>query len=378
MEIPPEIITNILYHLPAKSLGQFKCVSKHWLSLISDPEFINRHQNTHNRNHLICDSDDGSLYSLPLNQQDEKPNKLNLQLPHSEVFIFHGSCNGLVLCSSDDFVSDHSLVVFNPTTKDMIELPQSSYEKINNLLEIDIMYGFGYDSVSDDYKVVTISYFHYNYLIPPDSMSVHVYSFRSNTWKWVVDSPYDHSHGKSLPGVFVNGFVHWIGVKGSDGLPVIVAFSLANETFSEVPSPKMGNGVEVMCKSDCRLVGLGEKLGMFMEDEVWVMNEYGVRESWSKILIGGVNEVPVVEPKIFYDNGKILMISGNLMLMDDVKEGSFCGTTDISRDIKGLKVKGSYVESLVSPKLGQTNQESTDFTRASLMKVRFDLHLLAC
>ncbi|KAI3812547.1 hypothetical protein L1987_17257 [Smallanthus sonchifolius] len=221
----------------------------------------------------------------------------------------------------------------NPTTREFIELPESSYEMINNLLEIDIMYGFGYDSLTDDYKVVTVSYFHYNYLIPPDNMSVHVYSLRNKTWRWVIDSPYDHSHGKSLPGVFVNGFLHWIANKGSDRLPVIVAFSLADEKFSEV-----------------LLVVVGEKLGIFVEDEVWLMNEYGVRESWSKILIHGLNEIPIVEPKIFCDDGKIMLVSGDRMWIYDVEEKSFCKTIDLSRNVKGLKVKGAYVESLVSPK----------------------------
>ncbi|KAK9052806.1 hypothetical protein SSX86_029436 [Deinandra increscens subsp. villosa] len=351
MEIPPEIITDILHRLPAKSLGRFRCVSKNWLALISDPRFIKIHQNTSNRHHLISDSHHNSLYSLPLiNQNDEKPKNLSLLFPHAYLFILHGSCNGLVFGSIDDFIGNNSLVVLNPTTNELIELPESGYEMLNNLLEIDIMYGFGYDSVTDDYKVVTVSYFHYNYLIPPDNMSVHVYSLRNNTWRWVVDSPYDHSHGKSLPAVFVNGSLHWIANKCYDHLPVIVAFSLADEGFSEVPSPNLGNDVDIMSKSDCKLVVFGEKLGVFLEDEVWVMNEYGVRESWSRILIRGLNEIPVVEPKIFYEDGKILLVSGDRMWIYDVEEESFCKTVDVSRNIEGLKVKGSYVESLVSPK----------------------------
>ncbi|KAM7488734.1 hypothetical protein LguiB_026218 [Lonicera macranthoides] len=37
--IPDEIIDNILLRLPVKSLLRFKCVSKRWLSTISDPNF---------------------------------------------------------------------------------------------------------------------------------------------------------------------------------------------------------------------------------------------------------------------------------------------------------------------------------------------------
>ncbi|KAM1721011.1 hypothetical protein ACFX12_022597 [Malus domestica] len=35
-----DILTQILLRLPTKSLVRFKCVSTHWLSLISCPQFI--------------------------------------------------------------------------------------------------------------------------------------------------------------------------------------------------------------------------------------------------------------------------------------------------------------------------------------------------
>nr|XP_043607670.1 F-box/kelch-repeat protein At3g06240-like [Erigeron canadensis] len=356
--IPPDIITDILYRLPAKSIGRFRCVSKSWLSLLSDPKFIKTHRNTLNQNHLIFISNNYSLYSLPSHQNHEenvllKPTKIQLELPHVE-FNLQGSCNGLVLVSADDFDYDHTLVVFNPTTREFVELPVSGYEMVDDLLEIDIMYGFGYDSVADDYKVVTISYFHYNYLISPDVMSVHVYSLRTNTWKSVIDSPYDHSHGKSLSGVFVNGFLHWIAKEkgGSDHhLSVIVAFSIADEKFSQVPLPTY-EGDDIMSKNDCKLVALGEKLAIFLEMEgvVWLMDEYGLGESWTKIIINGFNEVPLVEPMIFDENGKFLLASRDLILMYNVKERTFCNSLDISWNQKYVKIRGTYVESLVSPK----------------------------
>lgn len=42
--VPEEILTyNIFCRLPVKSLGQCKCVSKSWNSLISQPQFIKSH-----------------------------------------------------------------------------------------------------------------------------------------------------------------------------------------------------------------------------------------------------------------------------------------------------------------------------------------------
>ncbi|KAK9266693.1 hypothetical protein L1049_012612 [Liquidambar formosana] len=40
-----DLLTEILLRLPIQSLFQFKSVSKHWLSLISDPHFSRRRRN---------------------------------------------------------------------------------------------------------------------------------------------------------------------------------------------------------------------------------------------------------------------------------------------------------------------------------------------
>ncbi|KAI3728168.1 hypothetical protein L6452_16799 [Arctium lappa] len=355
IRLPPEIITCILHHLPAKSLGRFRCVSKNWLSLISDPQFIKTHQTTQIRNHLIFVSYDHSLYSLPFHHHEpqsvvSKPKKLRFD-SHHVVFTLYGCCNGLVLVSAHNFDGVHSLVVLNPTTRETVELPESKFEVISNWSEIEIVYGFGYDSLADDYKIVTISYFHNHYLIPPESMSVHVYSLRTNTWRWVIDSPYDFSYGRFVSGVFVDGFLHWIAKKGCDLLPVIVGFSLADERFIELPSPCLCNGVDIMTRNDCKLVVLGGKLGVFLDGEVWLMNRYGVKESWMKISIYGLDGIPMVEPMFLDEKGKILLVSRNVMLIYDVEERTLCKSVNTSQKLKDLKVRGTYIESLVSPKL---------------------------
>ncbi|PWA44015.1 F-box domain-containing protein [Artemisia annua] len=40
--VPEDILCKILANLPVKPLLQFKCVSKHWNRLISDPSFRSR------------------------------------------------------------------------------------------------------------------------------------------------------------------------------------------------------------------------------------------------------------------------------------------------------------------------------------------------
>ncbi|CAL0334630.1 unnamed protein product [Lupinus luteus] len=70
--LPFELITEILYRVPVKFLIQFKCVCKSWKTLISNPEFAQKHLSTvHHRHHLILSINDAldnfivGSYSLP-------------------------------------------------------------------------------------------------------------------------------------------------------------------------------------------------------------------------------------------------------------------------------------------------------------------------
>ncbi|PWA69830.1 F-box associated interaction domain-containing protein [Artemisia annua] len=225
--IPQDIITSILYRLPVKSLCRFRCVSKEWQSLFSEPHFIKTHTKTLNRTHLI-------------------------------------------------------------------------------------------------------------------------FGLRTCTWRQLSDSPYDYSQRWCHRGVFVNGFIHWIARKGSDHIPVIVAFSLADETFSEVPSPDLYNNGHKVSLDTCNLVALDGKLAIFCDvGLVWLMNEYGVEKSWTKIVVQGYNEITMIKPEN-------LFATHDLTRIYYLEEGSLPKSADIC-NMNLHRIMSTYVESLVSPKLDRVN-----------------------
>ncbi|PWA58086.1 F-box associated interaction domain-containing protein [Artemisia annua] len=294
--IPQDIIIDILHHFPVKSVGRFRCVSKEWLSLLTEPHFIKTHKKTLN-NHLIFSSNkylDDSIYSLPFDNHKGVSTLTKLPIESRTVCI-EGSCNGLVLVYAYCHLRDKdTFYVLNPTIKDYVEFSAGR----------------------------------------------------------VSDSPFDHySYGKGLSGVFVNGFLHWIAGKDSDHW-VIAAFGLADEKFWEVPLPYVYNDVDVFSyRCYCKLVALGEKLAIFdhVEGVVWLMNEYGVKESWTKIVVHGFSESRMVEPMIFYDNGKIVFVNRKLEVLNHAEEKSLGKSHDV------LWLEGTYVESLFLPKIGPTN-----------------------
>ncbi|PWA88575.1 F-box associated interaction domain-containing protein [Artemisia annua] len=330
--IPQDIITtHILCRLPAKSVGRFRCVSKEWLSLLSEPRFIQIHQKTLNKYHFIFRSNDGSLYSVPYDNHEEVSTLTKLDLGFYRIMSILGSVNGLVLASAYNNLHNndyYTLFVLNLTTNDYVELPISSKSQFFGIS------GFGYDSVSDNYKIVTMEF----------DENVYVYNLRTNTRKQGSHLTYDGYYG-SAAGVFVNGFLHWKLDRHSK--PVIVAFSLADEMLSELPSPNF-------CNQATKFVELGEKLAIFNEDkgDVWLMNEYGVEKSWTKIVFHGFNEIPIVTHKVFYDNGKVLFLNSDKLLIYDVEERTFCKSVDISYMNISYFIS-AFAESLVSPKFSR-------------------------
>ncbi|GJR56658.1 F-box associated domain containing protein [Tanacetum coccineum] len=306
--IPQDIITEILYYLPTKSAGRFRCVSKQWLSLLSEPQFIKtHHQKMRNRNCFILWSYDSSHYSVPFNYRKAVSRLAKLPVESRVVdrdcVEFLGSCNGLiVLASLRELRWFGKFVIVNLITRDYVELLMFRHEWSDIMKHDSMILGFGYDSVTDDYKVVSI--YSYRYFAPPYKSFVYVYSHRSNTWRRLGDQAY---------------------------------YSSTEEGISDI-----------MFDINSKLVALGEKLAIFhaVKGVVWLMNEYGVKESWTKIVVHGFNEIPMNKPEIFYDNRKLLFVWRNIMWTYDLEEGTFCETADIF-DMHLWRVKCAYVESLV-------------------------------
>ncbi|XP_071705140.1 F-box/kelch-repeat protein At3g06240-like [Rutidosis leptorrhynchoides] len=365
--IPREMITEILYRLPAQSVGRFRCVSKDWLSELTSPQFIENHRKTLNRNHLIFVScNDRSLNLVPLDHhRGTELTKCNLK---ERFFTIFGSCNGLVLVSfrvkgcmnPDSGGYLFKLLVLNPITREFIQLPDfGRYKLINVIRKHNISYGFGYDSLTDEYKLVTIAWRHD---LSSDSMHIRVFSLTSNnTYARVTESLKDYRYIVNSPGVFVNGFLHWFAKKRSDGLGVILAFNLASENFNVVPSP---DDVDIVANSQCKLVGIGGKLAIVLSNkgQVWLMNEYGVKDSWNNILIYGQHEFcTLLRPMFSVNKGYILrgpkfpVIRIKQTLIDDeTKKRYYSDNAEFCQNLLLIN-QDSFTESLVSPNFSGIN-----------------------
>ncbi|KAK9059043.1 hypothetical protein SSX86_021662 [Deinandra increscens subsp. villosa] len=295
--LPLDIIKAILRLLPAKSLGRFKSVSKTWRSLISDPQFIKthlHHQNHHKTKKLILLlTDDKSLHSVDITHQSLNSNHDlsaigNRIFPSTRIQWTMGSCNGIV--SSED--ENGTVLLMNPTTKELWKVPPSRFTFPDPDSVIFLKHGFGYDSSTDDYKIVTIWFWKTG---RKSSYKVSVYSLRNNSWKELRNYVYDNVITIQFTGVLVNQNLHWL-MRSPNGDPLmIVAFRLGNEDFKEIKLPPDAASVEkVGIGGYEELFSVGGKLGFFGTGGLglWVMEEYGVGESWTKVCTDGIGINP--------------------------------------------------------------------------------------
>ncbi|CAN6814342.1 unnamed protein product [Brassica oleracea] len=189
-ELPPEIIREILIRLPIKSIGRSRCVSKLFRSLSSDPGFAK--------------------------------SQLDLMTAHRKLIV--SSHNDVVL-------------LYNPTTRESKLLPAESTETVKRYREKFISYGFRFDHLTNDYKVVKLVADSNNLLYAC------VYSLKSDSWRWIRDLSYQHIDRFCFncfpPGLNLNGVIHWVFTlqQGSRKRKVILAFDIITEEFGEMPYP---------------------------------------------------------------------------------------------------------------------------------------------
>ncbi|XP_058202753.1 F-box/kelch-repeat protein At3g06240-like [Rhododendron vialii] len=345
--LPQEILTDVLSRLPVKLLCRFKCVSPSWKTLISSPYFAKTHlnrtktlKNPKNPNKkILLMADD--LYSVDLAHTN--PTATKLSIPPAEQRLQHqvrvvNSCDGLVLLS---IRCGSELILLNPSTRECKKLPAFTCV-VDSANYIDSnLYGVGYDSSTDDYKVVIVS-----------RQIVAVYSLRTDSWRRIQDA--DFSLKACSGRVFVNGCLH--GICWRDGCNGIVAFDLSDEVVREVPQPAWycGFGSEI---ASYWVAVLGGCLCLVdnRAPEFWKMKEYGVRESWT--------EFKKIRSGLFKAWLVCLLAEDEFLLKTTLGRGLkqwvvYNSQKDTVRNMvvwgmpDEFSFQGNYVESLISPHHG--------------------------
>ncbi|XP_010415843.1 PREDICTED: putative F-box protein At1g71320 [Camelina sativa] len=340
--ISEDIVEEIFYHLPIKSLVRFKVLSKKWRSMIESTYFSHKRLvrtglPTPNVKLLVVsqqlsakfdkqDSDSTTLCFDTFSRYDDHNN--GKYCPSSSSYYTFpddlidksqkktiqvlGSCDGLVLIRIYD--NFRYIYLINPTTKEhtklspaflqwpfnlnfiystMVdgpwrELSQSVIHYEGELVNImPFLAGFGKDIVTKSYKVVLI----YSRSRDYDSgcFKANVISFdsgkQSDTGFYSIKS----SFSKEQSSVYANGSLFWLTIQYIDGTfeMLLLAIDLHTEKFRWIMLPKcytnytMPTSIEMWNLNDRLCISdvlKGSNLG------VWsLQQEYPPEEKWEII-----------------------------------------------------------------------------------------------
>ncbi|KAJ9553268.1 hypothetical protein OSB04_017313 [Centaurea solstitialis] len=334
LPLPGELVSEILIRLPAKSVAQMRSVSKAWNHMLSKPSFIKSHLNRsldNQEDEVLLVLLNGNYYEdvFSITAHLSRSPHLQLQLPDFIEFpnsppppdpfsiTFIGSVNGLICYDyrTDHYrQNDYVIQIWNPSLSAVLTLPP--FNGLDWFLIYDstheLHFRFGYDPKTDDYKLLKLM----SYTLPADPLDddyppgmgdiiqperdfnnsindvkeVEVYSMRNGSWKLLQNRLPAHITRITDEDVVCSdghdGRLHWIGSSVNGSKQTIVTFDLGVESFGEICLPNSvilrdwRNSLGFYSGKLCVM-----SFGKGYEHEVWVMNEYGVAESWTKIRI---------------------------------------------------------------------------------------------
>ncbi|XP_049380921.1 F-box/kelch-repeat protein At3g06240-like [Solanum stenotomum] len=288
MDLPSPILLQILCTLPPTTLLYVKTLSKSFLNLTLDSEFTKLSRSASIIIHQFYSSRTASrtntlkLLKFVVDNFDHDPNDdLDLQLYFPiDTFLLVGSVHGFV-CFNYFFGDVDSIYILNPTTREYIILPEPQrVRKWPNL----VTYGFGFDPVRFEYKVVRI----YQEEIRDDDTNGFCY-YKSEAQVYTLGKLGYWRNSVEHIMLWVNLYakIHWL-VYDAKGNESICSFDLENELFESFPTAPKYNKKRYWYSRSLGVFGRCLCVCDNYADthfEVWVMKEYGTTSSWVKEIV---------------------------------------------------------------------------------------------
>ncbi|CAA7017460.1 unnamed protein product [Microthlaspi erraticum] len=242
MELPEDLLEEILCRVPALSLIRLRSTCKRWNRLINDKRF----SPIKVKGILSLIDPCSSLNHIKISR------------------VFH--CDGLLLCVTKDRIP--RLVVWNPCTG------QTRWIKINRYRE-NARYALGY--YQDKNSNVGYSYKILSYIVQHPSPSYLIYEMKSNSWRVLeVDATSDFKIWFLDRGVSLKGKTYWIA-EGKGTVSIRVAsFDYSKERFEYLCLPHQ---YDWYYETQSLSVVRGEKLSVLLQDDyesktnIWVSSK---------------------------------------------------------------------------------------------------------
>ncbi|CAL5210777.1 unnamed protein product [Lathyrus oleraceus] len=371
--IPNDISFDILSKLPMKSLKRFSCVCKFWSNLFEEPQFmdiyrtslfVSNYDDHHNSCFLFKKTpelgENQNEDNIVLLSGEAFENKVKLDWPppfevyRGRIYIIGSIVNGMLCLCRGNGRGDHicinqEVILWNPSTEDFKVIPSGSFkhtilkafppdtifEDLSKITTFVNIYGFGYDPIVDDYKLIRNFCFIDNkkYELDPndyihDETLWQIYSLKSNSWRdiqvkmpnHILDSGWEQNGNA----IYFQGMCHWWGYKDYYGEHVLVSFNLRNEVFITTHSNPNYHRLDkhmLVLKDSIAMIEYDESYNLFIS----VLGEIGVAESWTRLFRIGplrcsINPIGVgINGDIFLNRyGKIEKFNLNTNLIEEI------------------------------------------------------------
>lgn len=164
----------------------------------------------------------------------------------------------------------------------------------------------------------------------------------TNTWRSIGELPCHH-YGYELP-ILLNGYCHWLDYKNA----VINCFDAEEEVFGVIQTPSCFKNYawfNLGSLDGCLCLSLST-LGSLYDFDVWVMNEYGIGDSWTKkIVVSNIQNLragAMLEPLTSLKSGEILMLGDRTPFIHGTKKthSTIICYDPVLRKIRYIKLDG--------------------------------------
>ncbi|KAL3721389.1 hypothetical protein ACJRO7_033820 [Eucalyptus globulus] len=283
-KLPNDVAVEILKRLPARSLFRFRCVCRSWRSTIDDSRFVALHWS-----HSALDT--SSRYLVCLDLGDDAVQSPCSLFPNDDRYGFVGSCNGLICVakSSGDGI-ERAVYLWNLFTRKHKagRLYGPEEQQFLSMARGRVLLGFYFDA--SDYHLVRILHFpgvrrwsFWNRKRRDRKPRVKIYSLSTDSWRTVECEVPALSYSNRA--VFLNVNLHWYAF---DRKGVFDEMALPGEMFHTESTDSLHSVLSVAVLNDLLAVFFSGGQGAGHSDlntvcSVWVMRDYGMSESWTKL-----------------------------------------------------------------------------------------------
>ncbi|CAN8247632.1 unnamed protein product [Cochlearia groenlandica] len=245
ISIPDDLVSDILSRLPAKSIARYRCVSKHWASILNRSDLTDNYfTRSSARPQLLfaCEKNGRILFyssSQPKNSDDTYLVPVNylMSFPCEHVYRIYSPVRGLISIRDDRIFKGRKtptsvVVICNPSTGQSFVLPKMITRK-----RTDANSFFGYDPVEKQFKVLSMVSVQERGSVDIKCKDLQVLTIGSSTedlsWRLIECGIIPHSH--VCDGICINGVLFYkASVGGYSGYRIIVCFDFRSEKFSLV------------------------------------------------------------------------------------------------------------------------------------------------